>query len=68
MAQWKFQLLPSKKDLLGVGYRMDAVGQAVEDEVYEAMPCEAMIRAGGHVEEDDENQLEEIETNRYEDR
>ncbi len=33
MSFWKFQLLPSQRGILGNGFRMDSVGQLVEDEV-----------------------------------
>lgn len=36
--KWSFQLLPNTRDLLGTGYRIDEVGQAVENEVNEALP------------------------------
>lgn len=38
MAKWKFQLLPNTRDLLGVGFRMDAIGESVEAEVNEGLP------------------------------
>ena len=38
MAKWKFQLMPNTRDLLGVGFRMDAVGESVEIEVNDALP------------------------------
>ena len=38
MAMWKFQLLPHEKDIVAHGYRMDAVGEAVEREVNDALP------------------------------
>ncbi|MBA6231375.1 MULTISPECIES: hypothetical protein [unclassified Colwellia] len=40
MSQWKFQLLPSKKDALGVGegFRMDSVAEQIEREMNEALP------------------------------
>jgi hypothetical protein len=38
MAQWKFQLLPNRPGVIGLGYRMDAVGEAVETEVNDALP------------------------------
>ncbi len=37
MAQWKFQLCPNEKDVIGIGYRMDTVGQAVENEINDAL-------------------------------
>ena len=37
MAVWKFQLLPSRRDFLGIGFRMDEVGQAFEREVNDAL-------------------------------
>jgi len=38
MAVWKFQLLPQTSDVVATGYRMDSVGQQVEDEVNDALP------------------------------
>ena len=37
MAQWKFQLCPNEKDSLGIGFRVDPVAQAVEDEINDAL-------------------------------
>jgi len=37
MAVWKFQLVPAQRDLLAVGFRMDAVGQAFEKTVNDAL-------------------------------
>ena len=37
-SQWKFQLLPNQRDVVARGYRMDAVGEAVEREVNGALP------------------------------
>jgi hypothetical protein len=37
MAQWKFQLCPNEKDSLGKGFRIDPIGQGVEDEVNDAL-------------------------------
>jgi hypothetical protein len=38
MAVWKFQLLPHVPDILSKGYRMDAVGQIVDQQVNDALP------------------------------
>jgi len=38
MARWKFQLSPNVSGVIGKGYRMDAVGQEIEDEVNDALP------------------------------
>ncbi len=38
MARWKFQLCPNRRGVIGVGYRLDPIGQAFEDRVNEAMP------------------------------
>ena len=37
MSQWKFQLLPNEPGVIHVGYRMDAIGQKIEDEVNDAL-------------------------------
>lgn len=37
MAQWKFQLCPHQKDVIGIGFRMDPIGQKVENEVNDAL-------------------------------
>ncbi len=37
MAQWKFQLCPNEKDRLGLGYRLDPIGQAFENRVNDAL-------------------------------
>ncbi len=38
--QWKFQLIPSKKDAMGEGegFRMDSVAEEVEREINSALP------------------------------
>ena len=38
MAVWKFQLLPHVPDVIGRGYRMDPIGQAIDQEVNDALP------------------------------
>ena len=37
MAQWKFQLAPNEPDSFVLGYRMDDIGAAFEDEVNAAL-------------------------------
>jgi hypothetical protein len=37
MARWKFQLCPNEKGRLGVGYRLDPIGQAFEKRVNDAL-------------------------------
>jgi len=37
MPQWKFQLFPNEKGRLGIGYRLDPVGQAFENRVNDAL-------------------------------
>lgn len=37
MAQWKFQLCPNEKNVIGTGFRMDPAGQKVENEVNDAL-------------------------------
>ena len=36
--RWGFQLLPSTRDILAKGFRVDAVTQEIEDEVDNALP------------------------------
>lgn len=36
--KWSFQLLPNTPGVLGKGFRVDPVTQAIEDEVNEALP------------------------------
>lgn len=38
VSYWKFQLLPTQRDVVARGYRMDTVGEAVESEVNKALP------------------------------
>jgi len=38
MARWKFQLCPNQRDAFGNGFRLDAVGEAFEERVNDAMP------------------------------
>jgi hypothetical protein len=38
VSNWKFQLLPSQSGVVALGYRMDAIGEAVEHEVNKAFP------------------------------
>ena len=38
MAQWKFQLLPSERDVISSGYKMDDIGRDIEAEVNDALP------------------------------
>jgi hypothetical protein len=37
MSRWKFQFVPNEKGVIGVGYRMDTVGELVEREVNAAL-------------------------------
>jgi hypothetical protein len=37
-SRWKFQIKPNQRDVVARGFRMDAVGEAVEREVNEALP------------------------------
>lgn len=37
--KWAFQLLPSTRDILGKGYRVDSVTQKIEDEVNAVLQC-----------------------------
>ena len=37
--KWAFQLLPSAPGVLGKGFRVDPVTQAIEDEVNEVLQC-----------------------------
>ena len=37
MAHWMFQFLPNERDVVAVGYRMDATGEALELEVNAAI-------------------------------
>jgi hypothetical protein len=37
-SRWKFQIMPYQRDVVARGFRMDAVGEAVEREVNEALP------------------------------
>ena len=48
-ASWKFQLLPNTRDLLGVGFRMDAVGEAVANEVNDALPYRFKFHGVGKI-------------------
>jgi len=35
---WKFQIKPNQRDVVARGFRMDAVGEAVEREINKALP------------------------------
>jgi len=37
VAHWKFQFLPNERDIVALGYRMDATGEALEREVNAAI-------------------------------
>ena len=38
MAAWKFQLLPHVPNVVSRGYRMDAIGEGLDQEVNDALP------------------------------
>ncbi len=35
---WNFQLCPIEKDIISKGFRMDEIGQKIENEINEALP------------------------------
>ena len=37
MAQWKFQILPNERNIIGVGYRMDIISERFENKVNDAL-------------------------------